>query len=172
MCGRHFPGNCRHLSPQRGVHGVVNLGGVVKTLRRSNSLSRTVFSTAGSFGLRSRRPGTGPENGNARKVLAGMLAQVLAKMRVLAQVLAGPGPLGKQKQTACQHSGQHPHSWPAPVPAPPPALFWNSHFQVLYQVAGISNLPTKSKRLTETRQIFSGALAWVCRSRGRDWRSQ
>ena len=50
MCGRHFPGNCRHLSPHRGVHGVVNLGGVVKTLRRSNSLSRTVFSTAGSFG--------------------------------------------------------------------------------------------------------------------------
>ena len=50
MCGHHFPGNRRHLSPQRGVHGVVNLGGVAKTLRRSNSLSRTVFSTAGSFG--------------------------------------------------------------------------------------------------------------------------
>ena len=50
-CRHHFPGNCRHLSPQSGVHGVVNLGGVVKTLRRSNSLSRSVFSTAGSFRL-------------------------------------------------------------------------------------------------------------------------
>ena len=50
VCGHTFPGNYRHLSPQRGVHGIVNLGGVVKTLRRSNSLSRTVFSTAGSFG--------------------------------------------------------------------------------------------------------------------------
>ena len=48
---RHLPANCRHLSPQGGVHGVVNLGGVVKTLRRGNSLSRTVFSTAGSFGI-------------------------------------------------------------------------------------------------------------------------
>ena len=50
VCGHLFPGNCKHLSPQRGVHGVVNLGGIVKTLRRSNSLSRSVFSTAGSFG--------------------------------------------------------------------------------------------------------------------------
>ena len=30
VCGCHFPGNCRHLSPQRGVHGVVNLGGRCK----------------------------------------------------------------------------------------------------------------------------------------------
>ena len=29
---------------------MVNLGGVVKTLRRSNSLSRSIFSTVGSFG--------------------------------------------------------------------------------------------------------------------------
>ena len=29
----------------------MNLGGVVKTLQRSNSLSRSIFSTAGSFGL-------------------------------------------------------------------------------------------------------------------------
>ena len=49
VCRHHFPENCRHLSRQRGVHGVVNLGGVVKTLRRSNSLSRSVFSTAGPF---------------------------------------------------------------------------------------------------------------------------
>ena len=27
-----FPGFCRHSAPQRGVHGVVSLGGVVKTL--------------------------------------------------------------------------------------------------------------------------------------------
>ena len=53
MCGHHFPGNYRHFSSRKGVHGVVNLGGIVKTLRRSNSLSRSVFSTAGSFGLRS-----------------------------------------------------------------------------------------------------------------------
>ena len=36
--GHHFPGNYRHLSSQRKVHGVLNLGGVVKTLRRSNSV--------------------------------------------------------------------------------------------------------------------------------------
>ena len=35
---------------KEGFTAVVNLGGVVKTLRRSNSLSRTVFSTAGCFG--------------------------------------------------------------------------------------------------------------------------
>ena len=67
--------------------------------------------------LRSWRPGTGPRNGNSRKVLAGVLAQVLAKMgvlaRVLAQVLAG-WPLCEQsgntaRQHLCQHSGQHPH---------------------------------------------------------------
>ena len=38
LCRHHFPGNYRHFSSQRRVHGVVNLGGVVKTLRRSNSL--------------------------------------------------------------------------------------------------------------------------------------
>ena len=38
LCGHHFPGNYRHFSSQRRAHGVVNLGGVVKTLRRSNSL--------------------------------------------------------------------------------------------------------------------------------------
>ena len=43
--------NCRHFSSQRRVCGVVNLGGVVETLRRSNSLSRSVLSTVGSFGL-------------------------------------------------------------------------------------------------------------------------
>ena len=46
----HFPGFCRHFSPQRGVQSVVNMGGIVKTLRRSNSLARSIFSTAGSFG--------------------------------------------------------------------------------------------------------------------------
>ena len=52
LCRHHFPGNCRHFSSQRRVHSVVTLGGggVVKTLRRSNSLPRSVFSTAGSFG--------------------------------------------------------------------------------------------------------------------------
>ena len=51
LCSHNFPGFCRHFSPERGVHAVVNMGGVVKTLRRSNSLSRSVFSTAGSFGI-------------------------------------------------------------------------------------------------------------------------
>ena len=35
LCGHDFPGNYRHFSSPRRVHGVVNLGGVVKTLRRS-----------------------------------------------------------------------------------------------------------------------------------------
>ena len=38
LCGHRLPGNSRHFSSQRRVHGVVNMGGVVKTLRRSNSL--------------------------------------------------------------------------------------------------------------------------------------
>ena len=38
LCGHHFPGNYRGFSFQRRAHGVVNLGGVVKTLRHSNSL--------------------------------------------------------------------------------------------------------------------------------------
>ena len=67
--------------------------------------------------MRSRRPGTGPRNGNSRKVLAGVLAQVLAKMGVLAgvlaQVLAGRALWENRDKAACQHlcqhSGQHPH---------------------------------------------------------------
>ena len=55
LCGHHFPGNYRHFPSPRRVRGVVNLGGVVKTLRRSNSLflcyRRSIFSTEGSFGL-------------------------------------------------------------------------------------------------------------------------
>ena len=38
LCGHQFPGNYRHFSSQGRVRGVPNLGGVVKTLRRSNSL--------------------------------------------------------------------------------------------------------------------------------------
>ena len=56
--------------------------------------------------MRSRRPGTGHENGNSRKVLAGVLAQVLAKMGVLAgvlgQVLAGRALWENRDKTACK----------------------------------------------------------------------
>ena len=38
LCGHQFPGNYRHRPSPGRVRGVVNLGGVVKTLRRSNSL--------------------------------------------------------------------------------------------------------------------------------------
>ena len=38
LCRPDFPGNYRHFTSSRRVHGVVNLGGVAKTLRRSNSL--------------------------------------------------------------------------------------------------------------------------------------
>ena len=38
LCGHHFPGNWRLFPSPRRVQAVVNLGGVVKTLRRSNSL--------------------------------------------------------------------------------------------------------------------------------------
>ena len=38
LCGHHFAGNYRHVSFQGRVRGVVNMGGVVTTLRRSNSL--------------------------------------------------------------------------------------------------------------------------------------
>ena len=35
LCRHHFPGNYRHFSSRRRICGVVNMGGVVKTLRRS-----------------------------------------------------------------------------------------------------------------------------------------
>ena len=38
LCGHHLPGNYRHFPSPRRVRVVVNLGGVVKTLRHSNSL--------------------------------------------------------------------------------------------------------------------------------------
>ena len=41
----------RHLPSQRRVHSIVNMGGAVQTLRRNNSLSRSVLSVAASFGL-------------------------------------------------------------------------------------------------------------------------
>ena len=41
--GHQFPGNYRHFPSPRRVCGVVNLGGVVKTLRRSNF---TIFAIA------------------------------------------------------------------------------------------------------------------------------
>ena len=48
--GHHFPWFFRHLSSQRRVHNVVKMAGVVKTLRHSHSLTRSVFSTAGPLG--------------------------------------------------------------------------------------------------------------------------
>ena len=39
----YFLGDHRHLSSQKRVHIVANMGGTVKTLRRSNSLSRSVL---------------------------------------------------------------------------------------------------------------------------------
>ena len=66
------------------------------------------------LGLRPWRPGTGPRNGDSRKVLAGVLAQVLAKMGVLAgvlaQVLADHVPLVNTETT-----------WPASTCASTPA---------------------------------------------------
>ena len=38
LCGHQFPGNYRHFPSPGRVRVVVNLGGAVKTLRRSNSL--------------------------------------------------------------------------------------------------------------------------------------
>ena len=48
--GHHFPRFLQASPSQRRVHSVVDMGGVVKTLRWSNSLSRNVFSTVRSFG--------------------------------------------------------------------------------------------------------------------------
>ena len=52
MCGHHFLGNRRQFSSQRSVHNVVNLGGVVKTLRRGNSLSIVFLVRLGPLGTR------------------------------------------------------------------------------------------------------------------------
>ena len=49
LCGHHFPGNYRHFPSPRRVRVVVNLGGVVKTLRRSNS---TIFAIVVVFLVR------------------------------------------------------------------------------------------------------------------------
>ena len=54
------------------------------------------------------------------------------------------GPLGKQRQNSLPAPvpalQPAPPFLPAPVPAPPPALFWNSRFGGLCQVAGISTI--------------------------------
>ena len=73
-----FLGFTRSSLFKKRVHTIVILRGVVKTLRRSNSLSRSVFSMAGSFGgvwvvreIRSGRmcsEGVGP--GSSRSVYA------------------------------------------------------------------------------------------------------
>ena len=42
LCGHHFPGNYRHFPSQRRVRGVVSMGGVVKTLRRSKNTIFTI----------------------------------------------------------------------------------------------------------------------------------
>ena len=101
-------------------------------------------------GLRSRRLGTGPRIGNSRKVLAGVLAQVLHSCWQV-------GPFGKTetKQLPAPVPALRPAPpfLPAPVPAPPPALFWNSHFGVLYQVAGISN----EGNIGSNRRVLQGA---------------
>ena len=53
----NFPRFCRHVSPQRGVHSVVNMRrvvnmrGVVKTLRCSKSLSRSFLVLRGPLRL-------------------------------------------------------------------------------------------------------------------------
>ena len=49
FCGHHVPWFYKQLSSQKRVCSVVSMGGVVKTLRRSNSHSRSVFSMAGPF---------------------------------------------------------------------------------------------------------------------------
>ena len=54
-CSHSFPGFCRLFSPERGVHTVVNMGGVVKTLRRSNSLSRPLGKDSIARKIRSLR---------------------------------------------------------------------------------------------------------------------
>ena len=79
LCGHHFPGNYRHFSSQRRVRGVLNLGGVVKTLRRSNSLyllsRRSNFSTEGSFGWAAKKKTTINRSSLlAVALLAGLLA--------------------------------------------------------------------------------------------------
>ena len=51
LCRHHFPWFSWHLASRIRVHSVVNMAGVVKTLWRSNSLSRSVISIVGSFGF-------------------------------------------------------------------------------------------------------------------------
>ena len=48
--GRNFLKNCAQKLVREGSHSIVNMGGIVKTVRLRNSLSCSVFSTAGSFG--------------------------------------------------------------------------------------------------------------------------
>ena len=68
------------------------------------------------------------------------------------------GPLGKQRQNSLPAPvpalQPAPPFLPAPVPAPPPALFWNSRFGVLYQVAGISSLTFTKEMNAKSAQNF------------------
>ena len=81
-----------------------------------------------SFELRSRRPGTGPQNANSRKVLTGGAGKMGVLAGVLAQVLAGRALWETRCQDLCQDSGQHPHFCQHLCQHPLPARFWNSHF--------------------------------------------
>ena len=92
--------------------------------------------------FQSRRPGTGPQNENSQKNLVQVLAKMGVLAEVLAQVPAGWALWGKQRQNSLPAPvpalRPAPPSLPAPVPAPAPAFFFlNSHFGVLCQVAGI-----------------------------------
>ena len=51
-----FPGFAGIFPGPRGVHSVVKRGGVVETLRRSNSLSRSVLVRLGPLGSRQSTP--------------------------------------------------------------------------------------------------------------------
>ena len=101
--------------------------------------------------------------GTSRNVV---LAQVLAKMWVLASVLAqvlascfvSVFPKGPDLPAPVPALWPAPPFLPAPVPAPLPALFWNSHFGVLYQVAGISIGTTETGLFGGTSRDFEDSL--------------
>ena len=61
LCGHHFPGNYRPFPAPRRVRVVVNLGGVVKTLRRSNL---TIFAVVAAFSVWKGPLGTGRRTAN------------------------------------------------------------------------------------------------------------
>ena len=93
LCGHQFPGNYRHFPSPRRVCSVVNLGGVVKTLRRSNF---TIFAIAVVFLVRKGPLGKGT-NLRGQTEPKRRFSQILADFCRFSQIFLENKAFGKRR---------------------------------------------------------------------------